>query len=454
MNFFDNFKNKKTAVAGLGKSGISALNLLHSKGFNVCGCDIDENIVNKEEIKKLSGKNIEIFTGKDFDKKIAQSDLIILSPGIDQRSRIYEEAKAQNSAVVTGELELAWSYIKKPVIAVTGTNGKSTVTELTAEILSFDNKKVFKGGNLGTPLSDAVLIQDDYDIMVIEVSSFQIDTSINFAPDIAVLLNITPDHLDRYEGFEGYKNSKLNIFKNMDSSHCAVLNRNDNIKINPSIKKIWFNTYLEDQNSASAENGCLKININNIKQDFDLSRFKPEGKHNLENLSAAASAAVEAGATPEAIKKAIDCFSGLPHRMEYCKTVEKTKFINDSKATNPDSVLKALQGLDGVISLIMGGKDKGYDYAMLESIINKKVENLILIGETKEKIKKEVNFKGNIFFAISMEDAVNKAFTHIDGKGTVLFSPACSSFDMFKNYIHRGEVFKECVEKLQDKSHE
>ncbi|MGM0417314.1 MAG: UDP-N-acetylmuramoyl-L-alanine--D-glutamate ligase [Thermodesulfobacteriota bacterium] len=454
MNFFDNFKNKKTTVAGLGKSGISALNLLHSKGFNVCGCDIDETIINKEEIKKLSKKNIEIFTGKDFDKQIAKSDLVILSPGIDQRSRIYEEAKAQNNAVVTGELELAWSYINKPVIAVTGTNGKSTVTELTAEIFSLDNKRVFKGGNLGTPLSDAVLNQDDYDIMVIEVSSFQIDTSINFAPDIAVLLNITPDHLDRYDGFEGYKKSKLNIFKNMNSSHCAVLNINDNIKINHSIKKIWFNKYLEDQNSASAENGYLKININNIKQDFNLSRFKPEGRHNLENLSAAASAAFEAGATPEGLKKAIECFKGLPHRMEYCKTVGKTKFINDSKATNPDSVLKALEGLDGVISLIMGGKDKGYDYAMLEQIINKKVENLILIGETKEKIKREVNFKGNTIFAKSMEDAVNKAFDNIKDNGTVLFSPACSSFDMFKNYMHRGEVFKDCVQKLQDKSHE
>lgn len=435
------FKNKKTLVAGLGKSGISALKLLKSKGFNVKGCDRDEKILESDEIKALLSLNIKIEISKNFEDQIKQSDLIILSPGIDQRDEVYKEA-SKHGKIVTGELQAAWSFMEKPVIAITGTNGKSTVTELTADILMHSGKKVFRGGNLGTPLSDGVLEQSFYDVYVIEVSSFQLDTCIDFSPEVGLILNVTPDHLDRYENFEGYKKSKLNLFKNFTNKNTAITNANENLDFETKGKKSFFNTLNPDLNTAYADEKELIISFNKKTEKFGIENFKLKGKHNLENLSAAALTALEAGADIGGIKNAIETFLPLPHRMELVGQIKDVSFIDDSKATNPDSVIKAVEGLNGDISLILGGKDKGYDYALMSNALNRKVKNLVLIGEAAKKINSQVSFKGKTLFADSMEDAVKKGFENLQNSGTVLLSPACSSFDMFKNYGHRGEIFK------------
>jgi UDP-N-acetylmuramoylalanine--D-glutamate ligase len=442
------FKSRKTLVAGLGKSGICALKLLHSKGFDVKGCDRDKNILENPEIKMLIKKGINIEISDNFEAMVTNSDLIVLSPGIDQRENIYKQAQKKGKTI-TGELETAWSFIKNPVVAITGTNGKSTVTELTADMLLYSGKKVFRGGNLGTPLSAAVLDQDKYDIFVLEVSSFQIDTSINFSPNVGLILNITPDHLDRYENFEGYKQSKLDLFKNFTNKNTAITNFNENLIFETKAKKSYFNTLSSHFNCASANEKTLEISFNNQTQSLSLKNFRLKGKHNLDNLSAAALTALESGANIEGIKKAVETFNPLPHRMEYIGSIKNIAFIDDSKATNPDSVIKAVEGLKEPISLILGGKDKGYDYGLMSEAVNKKVKNLILIGEAAEKINKQIGFKGKTIFAGTMKEALEKGFENLDEKGIVLLSPACSSFDMFKNYSHRGEVFKNSFEELK-----
>lgn len=442
------FKNKKILVAGLGKSGTAALKLLNSKGFDVRGCDRNDKIFESDEIKELTEKGIEITVSENFEKEILSCDLIILSPGIDQREEIYKKA-SESGKTVTGELQTAWSFMEKPVAAITGTNGKSTVTELTADILLHSGKRVFRGGNLGIPLSEAVSSQSDYDVFVIEVSSFQLDTCIDFCPDVGIILNITPDHLDRYEDFEGYKNSKLNLFKNFTEKNTAITNFNENLKFETNGKKSFFNVFDTGFNSSLADERELRISFNGKTENISLENFRLKGRHNLENLSAAALAALESGGNIEGIKKAIETFNPLPHRMEYLGSINDISFIDDSKATNPDSVIKAVEGIDGDISLILGGKDKGYDYGIMSEAVNRKVKNLILIGEASEKINRQLKFSGRTYFADSMEDAVKKAFGSLESKGTVLLSPACSSFDMFKNYGHRGEVFKKAFLNLK-----
>lgn len=443
-------KKKKILVAGLGKSGISALNLLSHLGYNVSGCDDNEKSITNPLVKKLIDKGIEIYTGKDSNEKIFDFNLVILSPGIDQRKDIYIKA-AKKGIIVTGELEISWSFFNKPVVAITGTNGKSTVTELISDMLEKSGKRVFRGGNLGTPLSDAVLNQENYDIAVLEISSFQIDTIIDFKPEYALLLNITPDHLDRYEDFQDYMVSKLRIFKNQDKNDVAVINSHLNVCINHQPVKSFFNSPEKNNNHAFIHGNKLKIEFKKSKHTLDLEKFKLKGSHNLENLCAAAVTAMEAGADSNGIQEVINSFKGLHHRMEYCGSINDIEFINDSKATNPDSVLKAIAKLDLDTSLIMGGRDKGYDYSSLSGPVNKKIKNLILIGETKEKIAEEIDFKGNLFFEDSMENAVNSAFENLGKKGMVLLSPACSSFDMFKSYIHRGEEFVKAFKKLKTK---
>ncbi|MCB9480226.1 MAG: UDP-N-acetylmuramoyl-L-alanine--D-glutamate ligase [Desulfobacteraceae bacterium] len=442
------FKKRKTLVAGLGKSGICALKLLHSKGFDVKGCDRDKNILENPDIRTLIEKGIEIEISDNFETMINNSDLIVLSPGIDQRESIYKQAQ-EKGKTVTGELEAAWSFIEKPVTAITGTNGKSTVTELTADMLLHSGKKVFRGGNLGTPLSAAVSDQDKYDVFILEVSSFQIDTSINFSPNVGLILNITPDHLDRYENFEDYKKSKLSLFKNFNTKNTAITNYNEALDFKTNAARSYFNTLSPDFNSAAADEKTLQISFNQETQSINLKKFRLKGSHNYENLSAAAITALESGANIEGIKKAVDTFNPLPHRMEYIGSIDNVSFIDDSKATNPDSVIKAVEGLDLEISLILGGKDKGYDYGLMSEAVNNKVKNLILIGEAAEKINRQINFKGKTIFAPSMKEAVEKGFENLDGKGYVLLSPACSSFDMFKNYGHRGEVFKNSFKDLK-----
>ncbi|MDY0131378.1 MAG: UDP-N-acetylmuramoyl-L-alanine--D-glutamate ligase [Desulforegulaceae bacterium] len=444
------FKNKKILVAGLGKSGISVLNLLHSKGFNVKGCDKNKKILESDEIKKISNQKIKIVIANNFEEEIKTSDLIILSPGIDQREEVYIKAVNQGKNVI-GELEAAWSFIDKPVAAITGTNGKSTVTELTADILAHSGKKVFRGGNLGVPLSQGISDKSEFDIFVLEISSFQLDTCVNFSPQVGTILNITPDHLDRYEDFCGYKNSKLNLFKNFNKENTSIINYNESLKLETKGKKSFFNIFDPSFNSAFANKKELKISFNKKVEKISLKNFKLKGRHNLENLSAAALTALESGGSIKGIKKAIETFNPLPHRMEFLGSINNISFINDSKATNPDSVIKAVECLEGEISLILGGKDKGYNYGVMSKILNEKVKNIILIGEASKKINSQINFKRKAVFSITMEDAVKKGFENISEKGTVILSPGCSSFDMFKNYSHRGEAFKNSFLNLKNR---
>ncbi|MCU0614368.1 MAG: UDP-N-acetylmuramoyl-L-alanine--D-glutamate ligase [Desulfobacterales bacterium] len=351
-------------------------------------------------------------------------------------------------------------------MAVTGTNGKTTTTTLIGEMLKKSGKKTFVGGNIGNPLIDYIDSKQKADCLVVELSSFQLDTIEYFRPDVAVLLNITDDHMDRYPNFKAYVDSKARIFKNQASDDVAVLNGFDHaieeISSRIKAKKIIFyqkdNALIRSKDYAVIEKQTvlskprISIHIGNLNGwTPDLSEFKPVGIHNLENASAAILAALAAGATKEGINSALGNFKGLSHRLEKIATINGVDFINDSKATNTDAVAKAMETFDQPQIVIMGGRDKDSDFQRLRSVVRKHVKHMILMGESAEKIKGILSDIVGAEFAISMKDAVLKAFEASSPGDVVLLAPGCASFDMYANYKERGDDFRSAVQLIDSR---
>ena len=449
-------KNKRIVVVGLGRSGVATARFLVNQGARVTVTDRAPAEALKAPAAALEGLDVLLKLGGHDAVDFETADLVVLSPGVPHTLPMLESAWAKGTPVI-GEVELAAGFITEPILAVTGTNGKTTTTELVGNMLKNSGKKVFVGGNIGTPLiAYADSAHGHADLVVAEVSSFQLDTIIDFRPDTAVMLNITDDHLDRYPTFSAYADSKWRIFKNQRPSDMAVLNAMDATvaaMINHHPPRAHRKLYSEGAIANGAQ--ILKDRILLIDAGRQTGRFMLDksgliGPHNRENTAAACLAAREHGASDAGIQQAIDEFQGLSHRLETVGQVRGVRFVNDSKATNVDAVNRALGCFDHPVILIMGGQNKKGDFTALKSQVRRRVKTLVAMGEAKDEIVTALagDPEKGILEAGSMEEAVEKAFGAAADGETVLLSPACASFDMFDNYAHRGNRFRELVERL------
>lgn len=443
-----NYQQQRVLVLGAGLSGQALVRYLLERGAEVVLSD-QRRLEDLGGLPKLAGLPVVYDLGGHTLSYAESADLIALSPGVSLTNRMVQHAMARG-VPVWGEIEIASQDIQVPVIAVTGTNGKSTTTSLIGEAMRAWGKKTFVGGNLGTPFVDAVDQQDD--VVVVELSSFQLETIVSFQPQIAVLLNLSPDHLDRYPDLRSYYAAKHRLFKNMTAADVAVLNADDPavVELCSDMKatKLWFSASGKAVAGMTRKGQQLEWNWQGARASFSLSTLQLAGEHNVENALAALAAALIHGCPPDVAWSAICAFKGLPHRMELVRSLNGVRWYNDSKGTNVGSVLKSLAGLDYPVTLIAGGKDKGGDYEPLRPLLEQKVAQLILIGEARDKMKSALAGCCEIHQVDSLQQAVATAYKVTGEGGTVLLSPACSSFDMFDSYEHRGKVFADLVNAL------
>lgn len=444
---------KKVLVVGLAKTGISTAKFLDEQGAIVTATDVSpaSQIKGIDELKKIG---IEVETSGHSLKHFLNADLIVLSPGVSPGIEPLQEARKKGIEIIS-EIELAYNFIKEPIVAIAGTNGKTTTTTLIGKILEAGSKKVFVGGNIGLPLIEYAAAGETADYLVVEVSSFQLEGIRKFRPHIAVLLNITEDHLDRYASFDEYAAAKFRLFENMKQGDVAVVN-NDDAVINSKLKTqkskfkvIPFSSSVRLKQGIYYSNGNIVYSFEGAEESYPTANFKLKGIHNIENIMASIAAAKACGIPRDLILKTIEGFKGLPHRMELVRERSGVAYYNDSKGTNIGALQKSLEGFNSPVILIAGGKDKGGDYRVLNDLIKKKVKSLILLGEAKNKIKNAFNGLTEIVMVDSLQDAVGKASAKAVKGDVVLLSPACSSFDMFKDYKERGELFRRLVEALR-----
>lgn len=410
----DYFKNKKVLIAGFARSGLACANLLYDLGLDVSITDNRDCDSTRSNLLKLKSNNIKVELGKHSQELVKNKDLLVISPGITNSALPVVWAQQLNVPIIS-EIELAWMLCPATIIAVTGSSGKTTVTTLIGKIITACRKKAFVCGNIGNPFSAEVHKMAKDDFVSLEISSFQLERIRNFKPKISVMLNFSKNHLDRYKDIEEYLDAKKRIFMNQEECDFLVLNERDPILRNLA-------------NEAKAK----------------VIFFSESGELNP-NQSAVVAVGSILGIDKNICLKVFSEFKGLEHRFEYVAEINNIKFINDSKATLVESTIWAIKNISTPVILIAGGKDKGVDYKGILDIAARKVKEVILIGEAKEKIKKE--FKGFLSLdeASTLEEAVNKAYLKAKPGDSVLLSPMCSSFDMFSDYEERGNVFKKAV---------
>lgn len=445
-------KDRRVLVVGLGRSGVAASRLLVRNNARVTATDRSPWDALSAEARELAALGIKIETGGHSTGTFLSADLIILSPGVPKGIDPLIRAK-ENGIKIISEVELAYQLLDAPLIAVTGSNGKSTTTTLVGEILKAKGDRVFVGGNLGTPLTEYLLSGGGADCVAAELSSFQLETIGDFRPSVSILLNISPDHMDRYPGMREYAEAKFRIFENQTADDFAIINGDEPWSTEVSKrfrgKMIVFSRRRKVKNGVFAEEGRLVSNMNGRQETLcEISEIGIKGVHNLENSMAAAAAALLRGCTPEIIARTLRAFPGLEHRLEFVREIGGVKYINDSKGTNVGAVIKSIEGFNEPILLIAGGRDKGSDFSLLRPLIQEKVKRLILIGEAGEKLRRAAGDLTTTIHAGSMEEAVHIARKEAAKGDVVLLSPACASFDMFKNFEDRGRIFKEIVWKL------
>jgi UDP-N-acetylmuramoylalanine--D-glutamate ligase len=445
---------KKVLVVGMARTGIATAKFLQAKGSLVTTTEVKPEEEMKEAVEELKGMELSTEWGGHRTETFLQQDIIVVSPGVDLNIEPIQEA-IQRGVRLISEIELACHFIHVPIIAVTGTNGKTTTTLLLGEMLKEDGRKVGVGGNVGEPLILFADGRDRWEVLVAEISSFQLEAIEDFRPRISVLLNITEDHLDRYLSYDAYIEAKLRIFANQNSEDLAVLNRDDPIvmRFNEKVKaKTFFFSLMEKLDQGVFSNGqTIFLRLGKRREEYSLAKAPLKGIHNVENMVAAVAAATSFGCSKEAIQSVLDRFKGLEHRVEFVREIGGVRFYNDSKGTNVGSVVKSLQSFSEPVILIAGGKDKNGDLSPLKEWIQKRVKHLILIGEAKERMNRKLGGLTHTVMAKTMEEAVLLAHQKAKAGEIVLLSPACSSFDMFKDYKERGKVFKETVFKLNAK---
>jgi UDP-N-acetylmuramoylalanine--D-glutamate ligase len=451
---------KNIAVVGLGKTGMALARFLKKRGAVVVVTDMAAEEDLGPHVRELRQMGIALEAGRHEPETFQQADLIVLSPGVPHT--IAPVARAQETGtVVMGEIELASRFIKEPIVAVTGTNGKTTTTELLGDMLKRSGMDVFVGGNIGNPLIGYIDQDHRADAIVAEISSFQLDTIDRFRPQIAVLLNITIDHLDRYPDFEAYAASKMRIFENQQTSDIAVLNSSDPLvqSLTTDLKniKLMYPQASTDEDGAVINGSRIRFKIidhgpldvsRQGHWSLDLSRVKLRGRHNLENACAAGLAAIAAGARPQAIQEALDRFHGGVHRLEYLDTIDGVEFFNDSKATNVDAVIRAVQCFSQPVVLIMGGLDKGSNFEPLGDFFQGHVKRLIVMGQAAGLIQTALGDLTSTVRATTMAEAVKQARQAAAPGDVVLLSPGCASFDMYDSYGQRGDDFRREVMNL------
>lgn len=440
----------------MGKSGLAVLQVLSKYGAILTGCDIKPG--EKFEIdllEELKNNGVHVLTGTYPRIERGAFDLVIASPGISLEIEPFREAREAGIPVI-GELELAYQLKKGKVqmFAITGTNGKTTTTALLQHILASDGRIAHSGGNIGTPLTLLVDALEEGTI-VVEVSSFQMETIKTFRPSICGLLNITPDHLNRHGSMEAYVRAKARIFENQDNSDWTVLNYEDDrlrkLAATCPAQVLFFSPSRVLDQGAFIEKGIIRIiNGHENLAICPVADTNLRGQHNLENILCAAAMASLAGVSPEVIRLGLTSFSGVRHRMEEVEVKAGVLYMNDSKATNPDSVIKALEAFNQPVVLIAGGRNKGSDFSILARVIREKVKAIIILGEAREEMKQAVMAVGfpNIYEVEDLHSAVLAAQNCAAAGDVVLLSPACASWDMFDNYEQRGDIFCELVKSL------
>jgi UDP-N-acetylmuramoylalanine--D-glutamate ligase len=443
---------KIVCVIGLGVTGRAAVRYCLDRGavVRVSDARIKEQFL-EQEGAFIRQHQVEWEAGGHSADFCKECDLLLPSPGVDLRKEpFYSLEKAGTK--IAGELAVVAGEIKVPVVAVTGTNGKTTVTSLIGEVLKKSGKRVFVGGNIGTPLYEFCHLMDGYDVVVAEVSSFQLETSGDFAPDIGILLNITPDHLDRHETIKEYIAAKARMFCNQSATGVGVINGDDpccqQLVLPPGVTAITFGKGVNNSLQITDTSFCL-IEKEGLRNEF-FHGLDTGGGFTAYNYAAAYAALNKLGLTPVEIAKGFAEFSSLPNRLEFVAEKDKVVFINDSKATNTGAVIGALEEMETGVVLIAGGRGKGEDYSLLRKSVAEKVHTLVLIGEAAVELKKCLCDVTLCIDARDMEDAVNKAYNAAGHGDTVLLSPACASFDMFKSYGHRGDVFRKVVAALSE----
>ncbi len=448
-----NLAGKRIVILGMARSGLASARFLAQRGALVTVSDKKAQAEVLSEIEQLNSWNVAWEAGGHRRETLLQADFIVISPGVPMALPVLEEARKAGMEFIS-EIELASRFLKGKIIGITGSNGKTTTTALTGEILMRAGFHVQVGGNIGTPLISLVEKARADTITVVELSSFQLEAIPTFRPRVAVLLNITPDHLDRYPSFEDYAVAKLNIFRNQTSSDYAVLNLLDpwwashvpRLHSEPH----WFSSSREVQRGCWFDGNHLiwrqaEENLELLaREDIQI-----KGLHNIENVAAAVSAALLVGADPGKIRDGVKEFAGVEHRLEKVAEINGIAFFNDSKATNTDATIKALESFPPGIVLILGGRDKGSDYTVLRPLIKEKVKIVILIGEASGKIKSHLGEDFSMQNASSLAEAVRQAYRCAETGEIVLLAPACASFDMFKSYEHRGQIFKDEVLQLR-----
>jgi UDP-N-acetylmuramoylalanine--D-glutamate ligase len=443
---------KKALVVGVARTGIATAKFLRARGSIVSTTEVKPKEEMREAILELRGTDIQAEWGGHQTETFLKSDLIVISPGVDPNIEPIQKA-LQKGIKVISELELAYHFIQVPMIAVTGTNGKTTTTLLIGEMLRGDGRKVGVGGNVGEPLILFANEENRWDVLVVEVSSFQLEVIEDFRPRFSVLLNITEDHLDRYPSYAEYIEAKMRIFSNQDSGDTAVLNKDDPIvmKISERVKarKVLFSMKEELNEGTFAHGQTVSLRLGGKEENYPLDKAPLKGVHNVENMMAAITVARLFGCSKEAIQNVLNWFKGLEHRLEFVQEIEGIRFYDDSKGTNVGSVVKSLQSFSGPVILIAGGKDKNGDLSPLRDLIRNQVKHLILIGEAKERMGRELGGLTTTTMTKTLEDAVLLAYQTAKKGEVVLLSPACSSFDMFKDYKERGRVFKEAVNRIK-----
>jgi UDP-N-acetylmuramoylalanine--D-glutamate ligase len=441
---------KRVLVVGLGKSGVASALFLKKRGAQVTVSDTKSGDELRNEIPVLLDHGITVETGGHGDRTFRGQDLIVVSPGVPVDAPPLVQARALGESVI-GEIELAAQFLSGPIIAITGSNGKTTTTTLAGEIMTAGGFPALVGGNIGTPAVSLAERANPETVIVLEISSFQLETIQTFRPKIAVVLNVTPDHLDRHRTFEVYADAKARVFENQQGSDFAVLNADDPTCVTMATRTraqvFWFSRQKEVQQGAWVRDGNILFRDQAGQREIlQVSEIPLKGAHNLENVLAAVCVGVLMGCAPQKIREAVGNFKAVEHRLEFVATIRGVDYYNDSKATNVDATIKALESFPASIHLILGGKDKGSDYTVLNDLLRQRVKRVYTIGAAAAKIESQI--KAEVVHAETLENAIRKANAVAQPGDVVLLAPACASFDQFKNYEHRGKVFKDIVRSL------
>jgi UDP-N-acetylmuramoylalanine--D-glutamate ligase len=414
-------------------------------------CDAKSEDQLRNEIPALLDRGITVETGKHGERTFRDQDMIVVSPGVPSDVAPLQHARRLGIPVI-GEIELTARFLEGHIVAITGSNGKTTTTTLTGEIIASGGHKTLVGGNIGTPAITFVEHSSADTWVVLEISSFQLESIETFRPHISAILNITPDHLDRHGSMENYIAAKKRIFENQTAEDFAVLNADNEIShslaagLQPQV--LWFSRQHSVERGAFLRGETIIYRDGRDVEIMPVSEIELKGAHNVENVLAAVAMGMAAGIEPTAIRRAVKEFRAVEHRLEYVSTLRGVQYYNDSKATNVDATIKALQSFPANIHLILGGKDKGSDYSELNALIAERVKRVYTIGAAAAKIESQIGSAVPITSAQTLESAVRKAADLAVEGDVVLLAPACASFDQFPSYEHRGRVFKELVQSL------